>query len=87
MNKKVFLITIYYILGTIGGLYFNNIILFLILLLLINRCIFKKDKRKFILLTIIIAIVNIFSNNDKVVNPSGRQEMLEAILNQYIFNC
>lgn len=26
-------------------------------------------------------------NNDKVVNPSGRQEMLEAILNQYIFNC
>ena len=25
-------------------------------------------------------------NNDKIVNPSGRQEMLEAILNQYIFN-
>ena len=24
--------------------------------------------------------------NDKIVNPSGRQEMLEAILNQYIFN-
>ena len=56
MNKKVFLITIYYILGTIGGLYFNNIILFLILLLLINCCIFKKDKRKFILLTIICII-------------------------------
>ena len=56
MNRKVFLITIYYIIGTIGGLYFNNIILFLIAFFNIHYLIFRKNKKKLVILALVCII-------------------------------
>lgn len=80
MNRKIFLITIYYILGTIGGLYFKNIIPFFIVILMINIVLFQKSKRKMILLFIIFSIslykANALATHIKNVDSIEKMEFI-----------
>lgn len=67
MDRKIIIITIYYIIGTIGGLYLKNIIPFLLIFLTIHLCIFKK--KKFILLFIFLfASIKSYVTQDYIRN-------------------
>ena len=78
MNKKVFLITIYYIIGTIGGLYLKNIILFLILLLCFNFLLFAKNTRKIIIVSIVCIIA--FSKSYLLVMHIKNMESVDSVV-------
>ena len=73
MNRKVVLITIYYIIGTIGGLYFKNIIPFLLLFGIIHCFIYKK-KKLIVLSIFIIAILKSYGTQCYVKGFKGIEE-------------
>lgn len=84
MNKKIILLTIFYIMGNMWGLYFNkNIAPFFVIIWIVWLCFSKNKKFVFLLLCIVIMSCcrAVIKNNQFIqINTSGEEMIVEGII-------